>query len=1093
MTTTVWIADAGGINTASYTEGAAAVVLDPNLIFYGYDYALGEYFDPTGISSAAFRISTNYHFGEDFLQLVSLPSSMGNITSSFSGGTGTLTLTSAGATATMDQWIAAIRAVTFLDISQNPSTSQRVITMTPTAAGSTSDFGVSYATVTAVNNGPVNTVPIALEQILSNGSVTYSHANGNQILVTDVDAGSNSIQVSLTTANGSLALATTNGVTATGNGSGSLVVTGTVSAINTALNGLVFTPTSTFSGTASIQMTSNDLGNTGSGGSLTDTDSFTVAVIAATPTIQSVSVFNGNGIYGVGSKLTVTVQFDQQVIVDTTSGSPTLQLETGTVDHSATYQFGSGTSKLTFLYTVQLNDSSNDLDYLSTTALALNGAKIINPYSFNANLSLPSPGSANSIAGQKAIVIDGASGKPVDVSSSSLNGTYKVGDTILVDVTFDENVSVSGSPQLLLETGTTNRAATYQSGNGTNKLTFAYTVQAGDTSADLDYVSTAALTGTITDLAGNAMGLNLPPVGGIHSLGANKNIVINGSTVTPSGTAPQVLDVSATNANGTYKIGDTVNLTVTFDHAVSVNTSNGTPTLVLNAGVVDEVAPYVSGSGTTTLTFAYVVRSGDHSSDLNYVSAFSLLGNGGTIRDASSLDAVLTLPATNDVHSLAANKNIVIDGSAVTTPTTPTPPTPPSGSTAPTVADVTSSLANGNYKTGDTVSVTVHFDKAVVVDTTGGVPSLTLNAGPTNEIASYVSGSGSQDLVFSFTVHGADQTSDLNYLSSFALLANGATLRDTTGTAAVLTLPATNSTHSLAGNKDIILNDPASAPTTPTTPSTPTTPTIPTPTTPATTTVLAGTGGNTIIVQAGGAIPTSTGSAGTDTVFFSGGGTISLPDNIENVVLNGATGGTIIGNGLGNRFDLFATGTVIVDGGAGSDTAVFNGNLSSFASQQATGGAMVFFNGSSTYTLANMETIRFNDTTLHLDTGGGAASVFRLYEAAFGRQPDIAGETNWLKLLNGGQSLTGIAAQFANSAEFASLYGSNSSNQTYVTALYTNTLGRAPDAAGVAYWSDQLTHGTSRAQLLVAFSESAENVAHVAPLIGQGIWIGPLA
>ena len=53
---------------------------------------------------------------------------------------------------------------------------------------------------------------------------------------------------------------------------------GTIAAINTALNGLTFTPTTSFAGLAQLTVLTNDLGNTGSGGALTDSDSFSIHV-----------------------------------------------------------------------------------------------------------------------------------------------------------------------------------------------------------------------------------------------------------------------------------------------------------------------------------------------------------------------------------------------------------------------------------------------------------------------------------------------------------------------------------------------------------------------------------------------------------------------------------------------------------------------------------------------------------------------------------------------------------------------------------------------------------------------------------------------
>lgn len=94
-------------------------------------------------------------------------------------------------------------------------------------------------------------------------------------------------------------------------------------------------------------------------------------------------------------------------------------------------------------------------------------------------------------------------------------GAKKVGDVIPLKVTFSEVVTVTGVPQLTLETGTTDRAVDYTSGSGSTELIFNYMVQAGDTSADLDYVSTSALSvgTTIKDAAGNDAALTLPTVG----------------------------------------------------------------------------------------------------------------------------------------------------------------------------------------------------------------------------------------------------------------------------------------------------------------------------------------------------------------------------------------------------------------------------------------------------------------------------------------------------------------------------------------------------------------------------------------------------
>ena len=93
-----------------------------------------------------------------------------------------------------------------------------------------------------------------------------------------------------------------------------------------------------------------------------------------------------------------------------------------------------------------------------------------------------------------------------NVTSSTADGSYKVGDAISIQVVFSEAVTVTGTPQLTLETGSTDAVVDYASGTGTNTLTFIYTVASGENSTDLDYTSTVALALN----GGNITGAPLP-------------------------------------------------------------------------------------------------------------------------------------------------------------------------------------------------------------------------------------------------------------------------------------------------------------------------------------------------------------------------------------------------------------------------------------------------------------------------------------------------------------------------------------------------------------------------------------------------------
>ena len=66
----------------------------------------------------------------------------------------------------------------------------------------------------------------------------------------------------------------------TGTGDTTMTFNATLANINVALNGLTFTPNQDFNGTASIQIVSNDLGNYGSGGPQTATNTLNITVTA---------------------------------------------------------------------------------------------------------------------------------------------------------------------------------------------------------------------------------------------------------------------------------------------------------------------------------------------------------------------------------------------------------------------------------------------------------------------------------------------------------------------------------------------------------------------------------------------------------------------------------------------------------------------------------------------------------------------------------------------------------------------------------------------------------------------------------------------
>ena len=78
--------------------------------------------------------------------------------------------------------------------------------------------------------------------------------------------------------------------------------------------------------------------------------------------------------------------------------------------------------------------------------------------------------------------------------------------------------------------------------------------------------------------------------------------------------------------------------------------------------------------------------------------------------------------------------------------------------TAPTISSIAESPSSGDFNAGKVVTLTLGMSETVTVNTTGGSPTLTLNDGGT---ATYVSGSGTNALTFSYTVAAGQNTADL--------------------------------------------------------------------------------------------------------------------------------------------------------------------------------------------------------------------------------------------------------------------------------------------------------------------------------------------
>lgn len=566
------------------------------------------------------------------------------VTGSGSGG-----LTLSGALADINAFIAASNLTykTAQDATASVALTVSVNDNGNTGGSSQTDTKTVTLNVTAVNDAPVNSVP-APQTAQQGIPLAFNDANGNAISISDVDAGSSLMIVTMSAVNGTMSLGNTSGVTLViGSGTDNSVIRlqGTQANINAVLQTLTFKSNTGYLGSASLTIQSNDQGNSGSGGANTDIDTIAINVIPLNPKVTSVSAQGLDRTVKIGDEVLVNVVFDQAVNVDLAGGVPSLLLETGLLDRNAVYQSGSGSNTLVFKYTVQAADVSADLDFQSTAALQLNGAVLANATSDLAILTLPTVGGADSLGGRSNIVVDAVVPVVASVSVPS-DGTYITGQNLDFTVNFSENMVVDttgGVPRIAvtLDTGGT-VYADYVSGSGGSALVFRLTAASGQLDSNGVTLGSAIQLngGTLRDTAGNDTLVTL-------------NNIASTANVNVDGVVPAVVSVN-TPSDGHYKAGDVLTFTVNASEALQ--TGALPPRLVLDVGGVTRYATYVSGNGSNALVFQYIVQAGD--ADPNGIAVSSIDLRGEQLTDLAGNDLDLTL---NGVGSTAG---VLVDTTA---------------------------------------------------------------------------------------------------------------------------------------------------------------------------------------------------------------------------------------------------------------------------------------------------------------------------------------------------------------------------------------------------------------------------------------------
>jgi len=596
-----------------------------------------------------------------------------------------------------------------------------------------------------------------------------------------------------------------------------------------------------------------------------------------------------------GDTFTIRVTFSDPVFV---TGTPQLTLETGDVDRVIPYESGSGTTYLFFRYTVQLGDTSPDLDYVSTTALALNGGTILDADGNDATLTLPAPGSSGSLAANEAFVIDGRGTAPTGLALSSTRihermavvraaigtlsttdsdsgdaHTYTLvageGDTHNGSFAIDGDALLVATPNLAVGNYSV-RVRTTDVGGNTFENAFTLTVSnTPQTGADFNRANPEHWFPTTTGKYSIATWE--PAIGergeGIYTIEfqieatgywpGREGFIYGIAEIPFSDTsfhdlgaksrewgfrgweAQKAVEGVASNFGSIFKeIGERIRLHFdTRTGTLSIHTKRiGDTDFSLEGGAplatgievaegkklhfaVSGIAWQPAGVSVVSETFPNAAPTDISLSSATIAQSAAVadatVGTFASTDDAGDAHTYALVSGEGDTH----NSSFVIDGATLKLGASMLAPgtyslrvktTDAAAATfekiisvtvaPPTAVAVHGLTTAGTKGSGASFLIRVTFSDSVAVT---GTPQLTLETGAIDRIASYESGSGTQYLEFRYIVRPGDSSPDLDYVSADALALNGGTIRDAAGNDATLTLPVPGAPGSLSANAAI--------------------------------------------------------------------------------------------------------------------------------------------------------------------------------------------------------------------------------------------------------------------------------------------------
>lgn len=411
--------------------------------------------------------------------------------------------------------------------------------------------------------------------------------------------------------------------------------------------------------------------------------------------------------------LDFVVAFNEKIVVNIEKGIPRIALNIGGDTRYASY-IGSESKKLTFRHVVHTGDrDSGGIALSGNHNIDLNDG-VIQDMAGNAlsdtELSVPS---------LTGIVVNGLAPMLKAVAVQTAAGDddyYKEGETVVLLATFNEEVTITGAPELILDVGGVEKTAHYRDQGAGYVATHEFTYTIADGENDHDGIA-------VTGIRSHTAIVN----------SSNKNVA--------EGLAPQIgID---------HVIVDTIEPIVA--NLKNEITPQKSKTWNWQCSPDNEVSCHYRFAINTNSSHSF-----DHNEQYQDISTAT--------QEVKDGDYYIHVQA----RDAAGNESAVVSISVTLDNTAP----------ALQARDI-GVPENKIYSAGDHLDFMVRFDSATWADTGKGIPRIVLDVGDDTRYAHYIVGSGTGELTFRYTVRAEDHApGGIAIINNNDIELNGAILRD---------------------------------------------------------------------------------------------------------------------------------------------------------------------------------------------------------------------------------------------------------------------------------------------------------------------------